>query len=142
MQKIGFEDAIDQITRSDPRFHREAYFFLRGALDETVKHLGRDKNMEPGRHVTGPELLDGFRKHALNQFGPMTPTVLDEWGVARCRDVGDMVFNLIEAGVFGQSDDDRPEDFEPGYDFHDAFVRPFLPNGAQKAAPAHQAQAS
>lgn len=132
MQKVGFEEAIEEIAASDSRFDRNAYFFLRGVLDETVKNLGRDANLEPGRHVSGPELLEGFRRHALDQFGPMTTTVLEEWGVTKCSDVGAMVFNLIDAGVFGQSEDDRPEDFENGYDFHDAFVRPFLPRQKPK----------
>ena len=38
-----------------------------------------------------------------------------------------MVFNLIRAGIFGKTDSDRLEDFCDGYDFHEAFVKPFLP---------------
>ena len=142
MEKPDFEDAVEKITERDPRFHGDAYFFLRGALDETVKFLGRNENMEPGRHVNGPELLEGFRRHALEQFGPMTTTVLDEWGVKECKHVGDMVFTLIEAGVFGQSEDDRLEDFAHGYDFHDAFVRPYLPAKPLRGRPRTSHQAS
>lgn len=141
-EKIGFEEAVEQITESDTRFQPDAYFFLRGALDETVKILGREEGMEPGRHVTGPELLEGFRKHAIEQFGPMTTTVLEEWGVTKTGDVGEIVFNLINAGVFGQSDDDRLEDFSGGYEFYDAFVRPFLPNNPIGAGAPQPRQAS
>jgi len=42
-------------------------------------------------------------------------------------DVGRMVFNLIEAGVFGRADDDRIEDFENGFSFEEAFLAPFRP---------------
>jgi uncharacterized repeat protein (TIGR04138 family) len=38
-----------------------------------------------------------------------------------------MVFNLIEAGVFGRADDDRIEDFENGFSFEEAFLAPFRP---------------
>jgi len=38
-----------------------------------------------------------------------------------------MVFNLIEAGVFGRAEDDRIEDFENGFSFEEAFVEPFRP---------------
>ena len=38
-----------------------------------------------------------------------------------------MVFNLIEAGAFGKSEDDKREDFMNGYKFNDVFVEPFLP---------------
>jgi uncharacterized repeat protein (TIGR04138 family) len=54
-------------------------------------------------------------------------TVLEYWGVRSTGDVGRMVFNLIEAGVFGRADDDRIEDFENGFSFEEAFVAPFRP---------------
>jgi uncharacterized repeat protein (TIGR04138 family) len=38
-----------------------------------------------------------------------------------------MVFLLVEAGAFGRTENDSVEDFEVGYDFHEAFVAPFLP---------------
>ena len=63
----------------------------------------------------------------LKQFGPMSMTLLDEWGLSKTQDVGKMVFNLIEVGAFGKSKHDQQEDFEEVYDFHEAFVFPFLP---------------
>ena len=61
----------------------------------------------------------------------MAMPVLQEWGISKTEDVGEMVFNLIEAGAFGKSEHDKPEDFMNGYDFHDAFVVPFLPASKQ-----------
>ncbi len=129
MQKIGFDDAIDKIIQRDPRFHRDAYMFLREALDHTVKALGRETFAEPERHVRGPELLGGFRDLAIERFGPMAPTVLEDWGISQTRDVGEMVFALIEEGSFAQSNDDVLADFENVFDFYDAFVAPYLPSG-------------
>ncbi|MEM0968475.1 MAG: Minf_1886 family protein [Verrucomicrobiota bacterium] len=126
-KKIGFEDAVAQITAEDTRFEKEAYFFLREALDFTVKDLDRKDQVRSSQHVSGPELLDGVRRYALEQFGPMVPTVFEEWGVTRCGDFGNMVFHLIESGVFGKSDTDRPEDFEDVFDFEEAFVLPYRP---------------
>ena len=57
----------------------------------------------------------------------MSLTLLDEWGLSKTQDVGKMVFNLIEVGAFGKSKYDQQEDFEEVYDFHEAFVFPFLP---------------
>ena len=37
MQKIGFAEALDSIVTSDPRYQRDAYIFLRDALDFTTK---------------------------------------------------------------------------------------------------------
>lgn len=126
-KKIGFEDAVDQIVAADNRYARAAYFFLREALDFTVKDLNRQRSERAGQHVSGAELLHGVRQYALDQFGPMVITVFEEWGVHRCSDFGNMVFNLIELGVFGKSDTDKLEDFEDQFRFDDAFVKPFLP---------------
>lgn len=128
MQKNGFAEALDQIIDKDPRYDREAYCFLRDALDFTVKQK-RKKKDESSKHVSGPELLHGVRLYALKEFGPMVVTVLEYWGLRHCDDFGAMVFNLIEAGIFGKTETDRPEDFKGGFDFHEAFVAPYLPDG-------------
>ena len=104
MQKIGFAEALDSIVASDPRYQRDAYVFLRDALDFTTKQQKKIKGVSV-RHVTGPELLDGVRRYALKEFGPMVITVFDNWGIHSCEDVGNIVFNLIGAGVFGKTVD-------------------------------------
>ena len=70
MQKIGFAEALDSIVATDPRYQREAYIFLRDALDFTTKQQKKIKGAAV-RHVAGPELLEGVRQYALKEFGPM-----------------------------------------------------------------------
>ena len=53
--------------------------------------------------------------------------MLNSWGITRCADFGDIVFNLIEYNVFSKTDNDRREDFSNLYDFDEAFVKPFAP---------------
>jgi len=134
MQKIGFAEALDSIIASDPRFSRDAYVFLRDALDFTTKQQKKLKGTTV-RHVAGPELLEGVRQYALKEFGPMVITVFSSWGINRCEDIGHMVFNLIDAGIFGKTDEDSMEDFKSVYDFQDAFVKPFAPEKAPPPAP-------
>ena len=126
MQKIGFAEALDSIVASDPRYQRDAYVFLRDALDFTTKQQKKIKGATV-RHVAGPELLDGVRQYALKEFGPMVMTVFSAWGIHCCEDIGHMVFNLIEAGIFGKTEEDSLEDFKSVYDFEEAFVKPFAP---------------
>lgn len=128
MQKFSFEDAVERIAARDPRFAAGAYSFLREALDYTMAAL-RPKLQDPKTkgHVDGAQLLEGFRRLALERFGPMAMTVLEDWGIHCTGDVGAMVFNLIEEEVFGKTDTDTPEDFTDVYDFHEAFEVPFLP---------------
>jgi uncharacterized repeat protein (TIGR04138 family) len=128
MQKAPFHETLEQVLAHDGRYSREAYAFLREALEFTQKR--RRKTRAPATtHVSAAELLGGFREYSLEQFGPMGLTVLDYWGVRSTGDVGRMVFNLIEAGIFGRSEDDRIEDFENGFSFEEAFVIPFRPAG-------------
>ena len=127
MQKIGFAEALDSIVASDPRYQRDAYVFLRDALDYTTKQQKKTKGASV-RHVAGPELLEGVRQYALKEFGPMVVTVLSYWGIRSCEDVGHMVFNLIGAGIFGKTEEDSIDDFKNVFDFREAFVKPFEPN--------------
>jgi uncharacterized repeat protein (TIGR04138 family) len=126
MQKIGFAEALDSIVASDPRYQREAYVFLRDALDYTTKQQKKAKGATV-RHVAGPELLDGVRQYALKEFGPMVMTVFSHWGLKTTEDVGNMVFNLIAAGIFGKTEEDSIDDFKNVFDFQEAFVKPFEP---------------
>ncbi|MBV9007611.1 MAG: hypothetical protein JO354_00375 [Verrucomicrobia bacterium] len=126
MQKIGFTEALDSIIASDARYHRDGYVFLRDALDYTTKQQKKIKGAAV-KHVAGPELLEGVRQYALKEFGPMAISVFSFWGIERCEDIGQMVFNLIAAGIFGKTDEDSMDDFKAVYDFQDAFVKPFKP---------------
>ena len=126
MQKETFEDAIKRITEKDGRFEVEAYSFLKEALDYTAQEASL-KSIEHSRHVSAEQLLYGFRDLALKEFGPMASTLFDEWGVKSCADVGDIVFLLINEGVFGKQDNDSPEDFVEVFSFQSAFVDPYLP---------------
>jgi len=129
MQDSEFAEIVALICKDDARFSPKAYEFVRLGLDHTVKELRKREagRAERSRHVTGRELLEGLRAFALDQYGPMAKTVLNTWGVQRCRDFGDIVFNLIEYKIFSKTDNDRPEDFESLYDFEEAFVKPFQP---------------
>jgi len=134
MQKIGFSEALEKIVAADPRFEREAYLFLQDALDFTLKSRKKQK-ADLSRHVTGQELLEGVRQYALEEFGPMVPTVFETWGIRQCPDIGAMVFNLIGAGIFGKTERDTIDDFKEGFDFEEAFVKPFLPDPLRLPSP-------
>jgi len=126
MQKIGFAEALEVIVTEDPRYDREAYIFLRDALDFTIKQLKKNKE-DVSRHVSPQQLLDGVRQYALKEFGPMVLTVFSYWGIRGCSDIGEMVFNLIRIGVFGKTEADTIEQFRNCYDFEEAFVTPYRP---------------
>lgn len=130
-----FERALELLTQRDPRYTREAYQFVREALDHTHRLLIRRGEKLP-RHVSGQELLDGIREFALSQFGPMALMVLEEWGIRSCEDFGHIVFNLVEERILAKTEEDSIEDFKGGYDFEEAFRKPFLPFRQNEPGPA------
>lgn len=137
MQELTFDSTLELILAKDSRYQRDVYHFVKDALDYTQKVVVKE-NREQFRHVSGQELLEGIRGYAITQFGPMTEMVFAEWGVNRCEDFGEIVFNMVEIGLLGKTDEDSREDFQNGYKFHDAFRKPFLPSvklGAAEDAP-------
>jgi uncharacterized repeat protein (TIGR04138 family) len=136
-----FGEIVSVICKEDPRFDRKAYDFVRLGLDHTVKEMRKKDTAraERSRHVSGPELLEGLRMYALEQYGPLAKTVLNAWGITRCAHFGEIVFNLIEYNVFSKTESDRREDFSDLFDFDEAFVKPFLPSKRPSGASAAEA---
>ena len=137
MHTSNFDETLDQILQKDSRYHRDAYLFVREALDHTQKMVtkaGREGAKEEIRHVNGRELLDGIRAFALDQFGPMAIALFEEWGVRCSEDFGEIVFNMVETHLLAKTKDDSREDFKGGYSFEEAFRAPYLPS-TRKPAP-------
>ena len=122
-----FNEVIRTIRKDDPRYKRGAYYFLRQALDYSLRELHKRGELDKTNHLTGQQLLEGIRLFAIEQYGPMARTVLEDWGVKDCRDFGNIVFNLVDCKVLGKTDQDSPEDFAKGYSFSAAFDKPFKP---------------
>lgn len=134
MQHVGFQEAVDKIRAEDSRYEADAYGFLRDALEGALKRRKRDRKDAADAHISIADLLDAFRVKALNDFGPMTLMVLDYWGVRSSEDIGQLVFNLVQAGFFGWSEQDSPEHFRGALDFDAAFAAPFRPEKIESNA--------
>ena len=133
MSEKNFPEVIKEIHTKDDRLGKGAYYFIREALDHTLKKLEKADRTNKG-HVSGNELLNGIRDYALDRFGPMTMTLMEHWNISKCRDFGDIVFNLVDHGILGRTENDSLDDFEGGYNFKEAFEHPFLPaqsNGSE-----------
>lgn len=125
---MDYESVIREIVAKDPRYAPQAYELVRAALDHSQKVVhGEPKKgkSKESRHVTGPQLVEGLRQHVLENYGPVSYRLLCNWGLKRSIDVGNVVFNLIEAKLFGSSPEDSLSDFEDVIDFKEAFQKPF-----------------
>ena len=111
--------ALLEVINRDRRYNPEAYSFVMAGLDFTSKKLKRQG------HVTGQELLRGIKEYSLEQFGPMTRMVFEYWGIKETGDFGEIVFNMIDAGLLGKTEHDSKEDFSNAYDFKTVFDKGF-----------------
>lgn len=113
---------IIELLQQDLRYHIEAYQFVREALAYAQETLKMPRQGAEGEHhITGQQLCEAIRQYALDQYGYMALTVLNNWGVHRTGDFGEIVYNLIRIKHMKKSDSDRREDFDDVYEFATAF---------------------
>lgn len=122
------ENVIDRLRRRYPGYHETAYLFILSALHHTI-----DRLPEP-RHITGRELADGARDLALERWGLMARSVLEYWGIHSTRDLGAIVFALVECGVLVRQDDDCLDDFDGVFEFDQAFHHEYPWSGLRELA--------
>jgi len=106
-----FWETVDTIRAADERYSRDAYAFVVESLESAVMVAGR-----PG-HVSGAQLVKGLIQLARKRMGVMAWTVLEQWGIVGPSDVGEIVFQLIDAGVLSRREEDSREDFDIEVDF-------------------------
>ena len=109
------DDLIVRIRDRAGPYDVRAYLFTLAALEWLQGRLTER------RHVTGEELARACRDFAIEQYGLLSRTVLEHWGVRATDDIGRMVFTLIDAGLLKAQDGDRMEDFRGVFAFADAF---------------------
>ena len=117
---ISFWDAVDEIRERDGRFGPEAYVFVMDVLEYTIRGL------EERRHISAVEMLDGMRRFAHERYGVMSRTVLENWGILTTGDIGDIVFQLLDAGVLSRQDGDSRDHFDDVFDLHLALERDYF----------------
>jgi uncharacterized repeat protein (TIGR04138 family) len=127
MNQEKFQRKVAAIVARDQRYRAAAYAFVADAVTYTSKQHETESREVGSRskHITGRELLEGIREFALKQFGPLTLDVLDDWGVRCTEDLGEIVFAMVDNGLLGATEEDSKGDFQGGYDFRQAFLRPF-----------------
>ncbi|CAN5638998.1 hypothetical protein BH23GEM3_BH23GEM3_01090 [soil metagenome] len=120
MSGISLEDSVmDRLRRRYPCYHETAYLFILSGLQFTIDRLGQP------RHITGAELAEGCRDLALERWGLMARPVLEFWGIHSTRDLGEIVFALVDCSVLVRREDDSLVDFEGVYSFEDVFEREY-----------------
>ena len=112
---------IEELADADGRYNKAAYLFIYDALQYTVEKLGKESLPKQQRHVSGQDLVQALSEYGMDQFGPLTASVFEHWGVRETRDFGEIVFNLVGANLMSKTEDDCIEDFTNVYNFDDEF---------------------
>ena len=112
---------IEELAEAAGRYAKAACLFIYDALQYTVEKLGKENLPKQQRHVSGRELVQALSDYGMDQFGPLTASVFEHWGVRETRDFGEIVFNLVGANLMSKTEDDCIEDFTDVYDFDDEF---------------------
>jgi len=109
------DDVLARIRERAGRYNERAFLFVLAALEDLQARL------QARRHVSGEELAHACRDFALGQYGLLSRTVLEHWGIRSTADIGAIVFTLIDVGLLKAQERDRVEDFEEVYAFGKAF---------------------
>jgi uncharacterized repeat protein (TIGR04138 family) len=123
------EQKICDLLRTDPRYTYEAYEFFCDAVTYTQETLGRipqeEDDAHTDYHISAPELCRGACELATQEFGLMAWVVFKQWGVTGTADIGNIVFNLIQADRLSKSERDDPEDFCELFDLEETLTSGF-----------------
>jgi uncharacterized repeat protein (TIGR04138 family) len=114
------ENTIENICANDIRYNENAYHNIFNALSYCETIMKTDKNM------TAKELATGYRDITLSKYGPLALEVLNHWGIYTTRDIGNIVFNLVNANLLGSSKGDKIEDFNNVFDLYEEMKTPYL----------------
>ena len=115
MSDVAFaEEILARIRRREKRYHERAFLFVLAGIEFLQERLPQR------RHVSGSELAWACRDLALQQYGLTARSVLRHWGISTTRDIGEIVYALVDVSLLSTQPGDRVEDFEGVYEFQDA----------------------
>jgi uncharacterized repeat protein (TIGR04138 family) len=118
----SFEKVIETLVERYPQYTEEAYEFMRARMDAAADRFCKD---DKSPHLSARELYLGACAYALEEYGPLAARVLEFWGIKSSRDFGNIVYNLIEVGVFGKQKGDSPEQFDTLPDLQQVLNTPY-----------------
>ncbi|MFM7808584.1 MAG: Minf_1886 family protein [Planctomycetota bacterium] len=113
---------LKQLQAAAGAYPREAFEFVQRGLSATADRVhAADVGGPGGGHVTGQQLCLGLADLAIDQYGLMARSVLENWNIHRTDDFGRIVFGLIECGLMSKTPQDSMEDFRSVFEFDETF---------------------
>lgn len=107
-----FDELIEKIVEHDSRYAMQSYAFVNESVSFTIEKLNRTDRAPGKRHVSPRELVNGFLEFTAQEFGILGGRVMVFWGIRTGLDVGNIVFNMINAKILCASPEDTLEAFD------------------------------
>lgn len=104
-----FKDIVCKILKLDLRYPEDAYRLIGNAITVTLSDTRRIENAR--RHVSASEIVATVAAIAFSEYGPLAQMVLNDWGLRANQDIGNIVYNLINAGIFQEGPGESITDF-------------------------------
>ena len=124
---------LEQLAKEDGRYGAGALRFVYEGLGYTARKVADqpprlpvgDRSGDQPKHVSGPTLCEGLKKLALERWGRLAMLVLNNWGIRTTRDLGEIVYLMIERKWMSAQPTDSVDDFNDVFDFKTAFKEQF-----------------
>jgi len=120
-QSAGFRKMLEPILAMDARYDVAAYAFVLEAASFVTIMKHRFGSARGQDDISAGPLLDVLRIVARLRFAKEARRRLNEWGIQRCEDFGEIVSHLVSTGFLGKHLEEHKEYFQGGYDFGEAF---------------------
>lgn len=118
------DPVLELLAEEKDMYPYEAYDFISGLIKMLDDELQAQIETDPAPNITADQLCSRCVDFACSVFGRMSRAVFYSWNIRSTRDIGKIVFHLIEAGVVGAAEGDRIEDFDDLFDMDKALDKP------------------
>jgi len=92
-------------------------------INDAVERIGGVDDMN--RHVTGQQVCWAVRDTAIERWGLMAKSVLARWGIESTRDIGAIIFALVESNWLQKQSSDKLDDFNDVFSFDEALDKEY-----------------
>jgi len=116
-----YRDVLIRSLGRHPRYSIEAYEFVCDALGIGSNLPQEQSAMETLRNVSCKEVLEIIRQAALEKFRKESKGVLWSWNIFRTEDFGEIIFEMIDAGILAKGPRDSRDGFRNGFSFEEVF---------------------
>ena len=116
---------IEEIAAEDGRYNTQALKFVYEGLGATIRKIKEATDQDQPRHISPDEFSRGLALLAIERWGRLSRMVLNRWGVNTTRDLGEIVYLMIDHKWMTAQETDRIEDFDNVYNFEQVFEKQF-----------------